>query len=114
MKEILVMVIIAMLAVVGCIFGVEYKCSHNENYIHYGDDDYCFVDVHVGSGRSKNIYSGTITVDDYNKWCNGEEGTVFVYSTTREGYGSRIRIDNVTTISNYGSEPDWLPMNFWY
>jgi hypothetical protein len=53
-----------------------------------------------------------MTLDDYQKWLDGENGTVFVYSTTKENTGWRINLDTVTTICNYGSNPDFLPMNF--
>lgn len=105
--------IIIIAIIIGCFCGIIYKCSHNENLLYYGNDDYYFVVVWVGSGRSQDLYCGAITVDDYNKWCNGENGTIFVYSTTREGYGNRVRIDKITSINNFGSEPDWLAINFW-
>lgn len=110
----IVITIIVLAIAIGCFCGVTYKCYHTENYLYYGNDDYCFVTVNVGSGRSHKFYCGVITVDDYNKWCDGESGTIFVYSTTSEGYGNRIRADKITSINNYGCKPDWLPMNFWY
>ena len=113
MKKGLIIILIMITIIIGCFCGMVYKCSHNENFLYYGNDDYCFAVVWVGYGRNQDLYCGVITVDDYNKWCNGENGTIFVYSTTREGYGYRIRIDEITSIENYGSEPDWLPTNFW-
>ena len=104
MKKKLITTIIILAIIIGCFYGIIYKCSHNENYLYYGNDDYRFAVVWVGSGRSQDLYCGVITVDDYNKWCNGENGTIFVYSTTREGYGNRIRIDKITSINNFGSE----------
>lgn len=109
----IVITIIILAIIIGCFCGVTYKCSHNENYLYYGNKDYCFATVWVGSGRSEDLYCGVVKIDDYKKWCNGEEGTIFIYSTTREGFGHRIRIDKITSINNYGSKPDWLPMNFW-
>ena len=87
-------------------------CSNTERYLYYGNDDYIFALIWVGSGRSEDLYCGNITVDDYEKWCEGDLGTIFVYSPNRKGYGYRISISNITSINNYGSRPDFLPLNF--
>ena len=111
MKKTLVIILISAITI-GCFCGIIYKCYHNENRLYYGNDNYCYVTVSIGSGKSHVMYHGAITVSDYNKWCNGDEGTLFVYSTISEGYGNRINIDKITRINNYGNKPEWLPMNF--
>ena len=105
--------IIISLIIVGVLIGLAtYKCTHNENYLYYGNDDYCFVTIQVGSGRSSDIYEGVITVDDYKRWLDGKEGTIFVNSVTNKNYGITVNIANITTIDNKGSKPKWLPLNF--
>lgn len=113
MKKDLITIIIILLFFICCLYGIAYKCSHNENYLYYGNDEYCFVIVKVGSGRSQDLYYGVITTDDYDKWCNGDDGTIFVYNIKSECSGNRIRVDKITSIKNLGSKPEWLPMNFW-
>ena len=87
-------------------------CSHPEKLINYGNEEYRFVLVSVGSGRSEELYAGTIKTEDYEKWVNGETGTIFVYSTRHHGRGWRVNLAHVTHISNYGSAPSFLPTNF--
>ena len=91
-----------------------YKCSHNEDLINYGNDDYYFVGVQVDCGRSGLSYYGTITKTDYDKWLNGESGTVFIHSAKMDNYGWRVNTYSIASISNHGSTPDWLPLNFRY
>lgn len=110
-KPIIIFTIAFCIFIAGFI-GATYKCKHNENYLYYGNDNYRFVTVWVGSGRSEDFYCGAITVDDYKKWCDGKDGTIFVYSVNKEGYGYRFNISKITSINNHGSEPDWLPLNF--
>ena len=102
------------LIIISCYVGLIYKCSHNENYLYYGDNDYTFANVVVGSGRTESFYCGAIKIEDYQRWCNGENGTMFVYSPTKENYGYRISIPQITTINYYGSTPDWLPIKFYW
>ena len=108
-----VSIFVIFLLIVCLLIGLlTYKCTHNENYLYYGNDDYCFVTIQVGSGRSSDIYEGVITVDDYKRWVDGKEGTIFVNSVTNKNYGITVNIANITTIDNKGSKPKWLPFNF--
>ena len=108
-----VSILIIFLLIVCLLIGLlTYKCTHNENYLYYGNDNYCFVTIQVGSGRSSDIYYGVITVDDYKRWLDGKEGTIFVNSVTNKNYGITVSIANITTIDNKGSKPKWLPLNF--
>ena len=112
LKYVVSIFVIALLIVCLLIGLLTYKCTHNENYLYYGNDDYCFVTIKVGSGRSSDIYEGVITVDDYKRWLDGKEGTIFVNSVTNKNYGITVSIANITTIDNKGSKPKWLPLNF--
>lgn len=108
-----VSIFVIFLLIVCLLIGLlTYKCTHNENYLYYGNDNYCFVTIQVGSGRSSDIYEGVITVDDYKRWLDGKEGTIFVNSVTNKNYGITVSIANITTIDNKGSKPKWLPLNF--
>lgn len=108
-----VSIFVIMLLIVCLLIGLlTYKCTHNENYLYYGNDNYCFVTIQVGSGRSSDIYDGVITVDDYKRWLDGKEGTIFVNSVINKNYGITVSIANITTIDNKGSKPKWLPLNF--
>lgn len=105
---------IICLLIVALIFAtITFKCSHNEDLIHYGDNNYYFVSVKTNSGRNDCWYYGTIQKSDYQKWVNGDPGTIFIYSTRHECMGYRVNIASITTIFNKGSAPNWLPMNFW-
>lgn len=112
LKYVVSIFVIALLIVCLLIGLLTYKCTHNENYLYYGNDDYCFVTIQVGSGRSSDIYEGVITVDDYKRWLDGKEGTIFVNSVTNKNYGITVSIANITTIDNKGSKPKWLLLNF--
>ena len=112
LKYVVSIFVIALLIVCLLIGLLTYKCTHNENYLYYGNDDYCFVTIKVGSGRSSDIYEGVITVDDYKRWLDGKEGTIFINSVTNKNYGITVSIANITTIDNKGSKPKWLPLNF--
>lgn len=106
-------IFVIFLLIVCLLIGLlTYKCTHNENYLYYGNDNYCFVTIQIGSGRSSDIYYGVITVDDYKRWLDGKEGTIFVNSVTNKNYGITVSIANITTIDNKGSKPKWLPLNF--
>lgn len=105
-------IIMILLIVIGLIALATYKCTHNENYLYYGDKNYRIVTVQVGSGRSSESYDGAITVEDYGRWINGEEGTILVNSVKKRSFGIIVNISNITTINNYGSKPKWLPLNF--
>lgn len=108
-----VSIFVIFLLIVCLLIGLlTYKCTHNENYLYYGNDNYCFVTVQVGSGRSSETYYGVITVDDYKRWLDGKEGTIFVNSVINKNYGITVNIANITTIDNKGSKPKWLPLNF--
>ena len=112
LKYVVSIFVIALLIVCLLIGLLTYKCTHNENYLYYGNDDYCFVTIQVGSGRSSDIYDGVITTNDYKRWLDGKEGTIFVNSVTNKNYGITVSIANITTIDNKGSKPKWLPLNF--
>ena len=112
LKNVVSIFVMALLIVCLLIGLLTYKCTHNENYLYYGNDDYCFVTIQVGSGRSSDIYEGVITVDDYKRWLDGKEGTIFVNSVINKNYGITVSIANITTIDNKGSKPKWLPLNF--
>lgn len=112
LKYVVSIFVIALLIVCLLIGLLTYKCTHNENYLYYGNDNYCFVTVQVGSGRSSETYYGVITVDDYKRWLDGKEGTIFVNSVINKNYGITVSIANITTIDNKGSKPKWLPLNF--
>lgn len=106
-------IFVIFLLIVCLLIGLlTYKCTHNENYLYYGNDNYCFVTIQVGSGRSSETYNGVITTDDYKRWVDGKEGTIFVNSVTNKNYGITVSIANITTIDNKGSKPKWLPLNF--
>ena len=83
-----------------------------ENCINYGNEDYRFVLVYVGSGRSEEIHVGTIKTEDYEKWLDGETGTIFLYSVHLQGRGWMLNLAHITSIENYGSKPSSLPLNF--
>ena len=105
--------IIVLLLIPAVLLGIGfYRCFNPENMVNYGNEEYIFVIVSIGSGRSNNIDAGTIKVSDYQKWLNGESGTIFLYSTIRENMGRRINISSIVSITNYGSKPRWLPLNF--
>lgn len=107
--------IVITVLVIALIFGaIVWRCSHNENTPYYGNEDYYFVTAYVDSGRSSRPYCGVVLRTDYQKWLGGCEGTIFIYSTTHEGYGNRVNISRIVTMSNHGSYPEWLPMNFWW
>ena len=112
LKYVVSIFIIALLIICLLIGLLTYKCTHNENYLYYGNDNYCFVTIQVSSGRSSDIYNGVITTDDYKRWLDGKEGTIFVNSVTNKNYGITVSIANITTIDNKGSKPKWLPLNF--
>lgn len=108
-----VSIFVIFLLIVCLLIGLlTYKCTHNENYLYYGNDNYCFVTIQVGSGRSSETYNGVITTDDYKRWLDGKEGTIFINSVTNKNYGITVSIANITTIDNKGSKPKWLPLNF--
>ena len=105
--------IIISLIIVGVLIGLAtYKCTHNENYLYYGNKNYYIVTARVGSGRSEEPYDGAISVEDYERWVNGEKGTIYINSVRCKDCGNTLNISNITTINNYGSKPKWLPLNF--
>lgn len=108
------LVFIIVLIVIAYFGEIIYKCSHNEDYVYYGNKNYRFVTVWTELDGTKDSYSGVITVDDYNKWCRREKGVVDVYNAVKDDYKDRLSIDEIRGIKNYGYEPKWLPMNFWW
>lgn len=109
-KTISIALIIVVAVVASIVGGLVYICSHNENLLYYGNTDFSFVTCVVGSGRSEQIFCGAISNVDYQRWVNGEVGTLVLYNNSNRSY--RISIDKITTMSNHGSTPDWLPVNF--
>ena len=102
-KKIIVYCVIVVLTAL--ISGPVYKQLSGKNNVHYKDNNYCFVHVQIRSGRTLEDYSGTMSVNDYHKWTNGEEGTVFVYTDKKAKYGVRLNVASITSISNYGDTP---------
>lgn len=98
------MVIISILVLIVVILMNIINSSGIYN-VHYKDDNYCFVLVYTGSGKSQNTYSGTMSCEDYERWVNGDNGTVFIYTDNEAKYGYRINISSITQISNYGDTP---------
>lgn len=98
--------------VVGVEFGTTYLCKHPEkrNISYYGDENYYICIVIAGSGRSTSSYYGAVSKNDYNKWVNGENGTIFVVNSHNKDRGWRLNIDSITTISV--CDNDWIPLNF--
>lgn len=102
------LILIVMIGLVGLI----YICSHNENLPYYGSEDYTFVMCVVGSGRSESFYCGTISNIDYQRWEVGERGTILVHHPKISNRGYRLNLESITRIVNYGSTPEWLPLNY--
>lgn len=92
---------------------LAYKCTCTDSLDHFGDDSYLFVGVQTNAGRRGITYYGSISVDDYQKWVEGQQGTVFVYNVAMDGYGHRINLSSIVSMNNFGNQPDWLPLNFW-
>ena len=67
-----------------------FGCS-DIGHVHSGNKDYTSVFVQVGSGKTLEDYSGTMSVIDYEKWKNGEDGTVFIYTDKKAKYGESQR-----------------------
>ncbi|MSS07116.1 hypothetical protein FYJ38_00485 [Clostridium sp. WB02_MRS01] len=98
--------------ILGSVYYLTYLCSNPNKLNHYGEEDYAFSGVIVGSGKNQKTYFGSISDIEYKKWENGNDGTLWLESCTRKGYGYRINIDSITTIVIY--EDDWVPLNFYY
>ena len=106
-------IFVIFLLIVCLLIGLlTYKCTHNENYLYYGNKNYYIVTARVGSGRSEEPYDGAISVEDYERWVNGEKGTIYINSVRYKDCGNTLNISNITTINNYSSKPKWLPLNF--
>lgn len=105
-------VILMFLVIALCFSVLVYKSNNPEDLINYGNDNYNFVSVNVDYGKHGMSYYGTISKADYNKWLNGELGTVFIYSTKFENRGWRVNVSSIISMSNYGCAPDHLPTNF--
>lgn len=89
-----------------------FKNCDTEDLLHYGDPNYRFVSVQTNAGKHGITHYGSMGSDDYSKWASGKTGTVFIYSTAREGRGWRVSIGNIVSIVDYGSTPGYLPANF--
>lgn len=93
-------VIFAML-----INGPIYNQVSGRNNVHYKDNDYCFVHVEIDNGSQHKDFSGTMSVNDYEKWVDGKNGTVFIYTDNKAKYGERLNVSKIVSISNYGNTP---------
>lgn len=80
---------------------------------HYGEENYSYVTVTVGSGRSVERYEGVIHDDEYDKWVNGEDGTLWLecFQKRFKGRGYRLNIDTITQIVKYDSDK-YIPFGF--
>lgn len=107
----IVICILALMVV--SVFGyTTYKCSSTNKLPYYGSSEYTFAICTTGSGRTEHFYCGVISNDNYQRWINGDSGTIFIHLATDPDRGWRVNINSITTINNYGSTPDWLPMSF--
>lgn len=91
-----------VLLVLAIIFIQNYLLKQN---VHYKDSNYCFVVVYADSEAGQNVYSGTMSCQDYERWVSGDKGTVFIYTDNKARHGYRISIPSITRISNYGDTP---------
>lgn len=89
-----------------------YNCN-KENLVAYADENYYWGNVIVGSGRTESFHFGAINKEDYEKWENGESGTVWINNLRKENWGNRVNNNNITSIVIYDKD-DWLPLNFFY
>ena len=79
-----------------------------KNSAYYGNEEYIFCEVHVDYGRQGRLYSGALKVDEYDRWLNGDDGTIFLHSAYSENLGWYINISSITTISNRGCAPEFF------
>lgn len=112
-RLLIISVCIVMIATMVFVFAAPtYRAFNPETLINYGNEEYIFALIIIGSGRSESIRAGTIKLSDYNKWSSGETGSIFLYSTVRPNAGWRLNTSSIVSITNYGSTPKWLPFNF--
>lgn len=107
LKENILMIVILLAIIVVPILGI---CLTTHPEIRHIYNDYYIVNVVVGSGRSEKSHFGAIKKDDYNKWANQENGSIWVVSSKDESRGWRLNIGLITTIQIYDRK--WLPLNF--
>lgn len=107
-KTILAIFLILFIIISPCI----YFCSHCKRFPYYAEEGYYFAAVQIGSGRNIEQYFGVITKEDYEQWCDGKKGIITVYNARKNGRCWKINSLQVTAITNYGNEPEWLPLNF--
>jgi hypothetical protein len=95
------------------IYGVyiTYSCFDASKLNHYGEDGYSYAEVTVGSGKSGELYFGVIDETNYDKWINGDSGTLWLEHSVKKGYGNRISVDSIVTIAIH--DKDHLYMNFY-
>lgn len=108
-----VIIFVVVLICIICIFGIStYICRYPEvrNISYYGDDNYYMCNAIVGSGKSEQFHFGAIKKTDYEKWVNGENGTIWVICSNDKNRGWRLNCSAITTITIYSN--DWLPLNF--
>lgn len=108
-----VLIILVLIGPIIFMFGADiyYNTAGKEKLFEYNNDDYYYVNVIVGSGRTQSFYFGAITKDEYNDWADGKIGTVWVNKLLKENYGNRINIDSITSIMIYDKD-DLLPTGF--
>lgn len=118
-KELIMFVLEFIIVIIACaiIYSVFMEKSNRKNpqdFAHYGEENYTFVTVKAENGKITESYNGSITVEDYNKWLNGESGTLTIYSTKRSNTNNIININYIISIVDYGCEPrvDDLPKGF--
>lgn len=110
----IILTVLIILVLIVFMFGADiyYNTAGKEKLFEYNNnDDYYYVNVIVGSGRTQSFYFGAITKDEYNDWADGKIGTVWVNKLLKENYGNRINIDSITSIVIYDKD-DLLPTGF--
>ena len=111
LKENILMIVILLAIIAIPILGICLATHPEIRHISYYDNnDYYMVNVVVCSGRSEKYHFGAIKKDDYNKWANQENGSIWVVSSKDESRGWRLNIGLITTIQIYDRK--WLPLNF--
>ena len=109
-----ILILLITLVILILMLGVKLLCPEPKKFIHYEDENYIFISAQVENGKYSKTYNGTITIEDYDKWTNGESGTILIYGL-REETVSRISINHIISIVNYGSAPkvENIPLNYY-
>lgn len=104
-----VIILVITLAFLGSLYLVKNPELRNISY--YNDDNYYMCDVVIGDGYSASSHHyGAIKKVDYDKWKNGEIGTVWITSSNDKNKGWRFRYERISSIQLY--DEGWLPFNF--